>query len=58
MTYLHGSAEDIPLPEASVDGVLMFLSFHHFPDQLKALQEVQGCCDPGARRSCAASSPT
>ena len=41
VTYLKGSAEEIPLPEASVDGVLMFLSFHHFPDQLKAVQEVR-----------------
>lgn len=47
VTYLKGSAEDIPLPEASVDGVLMFLSFHHFPDQLKALQEVHRVLRPG-----------
>ncbi|MEI8411137.1 MULTISPECIES: class I SAM-dependent methyltransferase [unclassified Kribbella] len=47
VTYLPGSAEDIPLPEASVDGVLMFLSFHHFPDQLKALQEVRRVLEPG-----------
>lgn len=58
VTYLKGSAEDIPLPEASVDGVLMFLSFHHFPDQLKALQEVHRVLRPGEWRSCAASSPT
>ena len=47
VTYLKGSAEDIPLPEATVDGVLMFLSFHHFPDQLKALQEVRRVLRPG-----------
>ena len=47
VTYLKGSAEDIPLPEASVDGVLMFLSFHHFSDQLKALQEVHRVLRPG-----------
>lgn len=47
VTYLMGSAEEIPLPEASVDGVLMFLSFHHFPDQLKALQEVHRVLAPG-----------
>jgi SAM-dependent methyltransferase len=41
VTYLKGSAEDIPLPEASVDAVLMFLSFHHFPDQLQGLREVR-----------------
>ncbi|TCO23387.1 ubiquinone/menaquinone biosynthesis C-methylase UbiE [Kribbella steppae] len=47
VTYLRGSAEKIPLPEASVDGVLMFLSFHHFRDQLKALQEVHRVLKPG-----------
>ena len=47
VTYLKGSAEDIPLPEASVDAVLMFLSFHHFPDQLKGLQEVCRVLRPG-----------
>ena len=47
VTYLPGSAEEIPLPEASVDGVLMFLSFHHFRDQLKALQEVHRVLKPG-----------
>ena len=35
------------MPEASVDGVLMFLSFHHFRDQLKALQEVHRVLKPG-----------
>src|SRR5258707_1123207 len=47
VTYLKGSAEDIPLPEASVDAVLMFLSFHHFPDQLQGLREVRRVLRPG-----------
>lgn len=47
VTYLKGSAEEIPLPAASVDAVLMFLSFHHFPDQLKALREVRRVLAPG-----------
>ncbi|MGW6278095.1 methyltransferase domain-containing protein [Kribbella sp. NPDC055071] len=47
VTYLKGAAEEIPLPEASVDAVLMFLSFHHFPDQLKALSEVRRVLVPG-----------
>jgi SAM-dependent methyltransferase len=47
VTYLPGSAEDIPLPEACVDGVLMFLSFHHFRDQSKALHEVRRVLKPG-----------
>ncbi|MFF0340817.1 class I SAM-dependent methyltransferase [Kribbella sp. NPDC004875] len=47
VTYLKGSAEDIPLPEASVDAVLMFLSFHHFPDPLEGLREVRRVLRPG-----------
>jgi SAM-dependent methyltransferase len=47
VSYLKGSAEEIPLPEASVDAVLMFLSFHHFPDQLQALREVHRVLRPG-----------
>ncbi|MFG1623348.1 class I SAM-dependent methyltransferase [Kribbella sp. NPDC049227] len=47
VTYLKGGAEDIPLPEASVDGVLMFLSFHHFRDQQQALTEVHRVLEPG-----------
>jgi len=47
VTYLAGSGEHIPLPEASVDGVLMFLSFHHYRDQAKALAEVHRVLEPG-----------
>ncbi|WP_433168449.1 methyltransferase domain-containing protein [Kribbella sp. CA-247076] len=47
VTYLRGAAEEIPLPEASVDGVLMFLSFHHFRDQPRALREVRRVLKPG-----------
>ena len=47
VTYLKGSAENIPLPAASVDGVLMFLSFHHFRDQRKALEEIRRVLKPG-----------
>ncbi|MGW7679835.1 class I SAM-dependent methyltransferase [Kribbella sp. NPDC054772] len=47
VTYLKGSAEDIPLPEASVDAVLMFLSFHHFRDPLQGLREVRRVLRPG-----------
>ncbi|MEU4193729.1 class I SAM-dependent methyltransferase [Kribbella sp. NPDC026611] len=47
VTYLAGSAEAIPLPEASVDAVLMFLSFHHFRDQAQGLREVRRVLRPG-----------
>jgi ubiquinone/menaquinone biosynthesis C-methylase UbiE len=47
VTYLKGSAEAIPLPEASVDAVLMFLSFHHWTDPLQGLREVRRVLRPG-----------
>lgn len=47
VTYLKGSAEDIPLPEASVDVVLMFLTFHHWTDPLQGLREVRRVLRPG-----------
>ncbi|MGW1341583.1 class I SAM-dependent methyltransferase [Kribbella sp. NPDC002412] len=47
VVYRNGRAEEIPLPEASVDGVLMFLSFHHFRDQRQALEEVRRVLKPG-----------
>ncbi|WP_185759556.1 class I SAM-dependent methyltransferase [Kribbella jejuensis] len=47
VTYLAGSAEAIPLPEASVDVVLMFLTFHHWTDRLQGLREVRRVLRPG-----------
>ncbi|MFC6156713.1 class I SAM-dependent methyltransferase [Kribbella jiaozuonensis] len=47
VTYLKGSAEEIPLPEASVDAVLMFLTFHHWTDPLQGLREVRRVLRPG-----------
>ncbi|GAA1616911.1 MULTISPECIES: class I SAM-dependent methyltransferase [Kribbella] len=47
VSYLKGSAEDIPLPEASVDVVLMFLTFHHWTDPLQGLREVCRVLRPG-----------
>ncbi|WUJ68982.1 class I SAM-dependent methyltransferase [Kribbella soli] len=47
VSYLKGSAEEIPLPEASVDAVLMFLTFHHWTDPLQGLREVHRVLRPG-----------
>jgi SAM-dependent methyltransferase len=47
VTCLKGSAEAIPLPEASVDAVLMFLTFHHWTDPLQGLREVRRVLRPG-----------
>ncbi|WP_185444668.1 class I SAM-dependent methyltransferase [Kribbella qitaiheensis] len=47
VTYLDGSAEAIPLPAASCDFALLFLSFHHFGDKLRALRELARVVRPG-----------
>ena len=47
VTYLKGSAEAIPLPEASIDVVLMFLTFHHWTDPVQGLREVRRVLRPG-----------
>src|SRR5206468_1793014 len=40
VSYLVGEAAAIPLPDAAADGLLMFLSFHHFPDKPAAAREI------------------
>lgn len=47
--YLRGGASAIPLADASVDAVLMFLSFHHFPDKPLAAREIDRVLAPGGR---------
>lgn len=47
VTYLEGSAEAIPLPDASCDVALLFLSFHHFADQQQAFHELRRVLRPG-----------
>ena len=49
VTYMQGSAENIPLPEASCDLVLMFLSFHHVQDRQTAALEIARILRPGGR---------
>jgi ubiquinone/menaquinone biosynthesis C-methylase UbiE len=44
--YLAGEASHIPLPDASVDVVLMFLSFHHVPDRAGAAHEIARVLKP------------
>jgi ubiquinone/menaquinone biosynthesis C-methylase UbiE len=47
--YLPGRAEAIPLPDASCDLVLMFLSFHHVRDRPAAAREIRRVLGPGGR---------
>ncbi|HEX5261971.1 MAG TPA: class I SAM-dependent methyltransferase [Phenylobacterium sp.] len=48
-TYREGEAAAIPLPDASVDMILMFLSFHHVPDRAAAAKEIARVLKPGGR---------
>lgn len=49
VSYLAGEAAAIPLPDASADALLMFLSFHHFPDKGAAAREIARVVKPGGR---------
>lgn len=49
VTYLAGSAEAIPLPDASCDLVVMFLVLQHVRDQAAAASEVARVLRPGGR---------
>ncbi|MCR5875916.1 class I SAM-dependent methyltransferase [Phenylobacterium sp. J426] len=47
--YLAGHAAGIPLPDGAADFVLMFLSFHHYPDREAAVREIHRVLKPGGR---------
>ena len=49
--YLQGVAEDLPLPDASLDVAVFFNSLHHVPvaHQAQALQEAARALEPGGR---------
>lgn len=47
--YLAGSAGDMPVPSASADYVLMFLSWHHVQDKARAVRELARVLRPGGR---------
>jgi SAM-dependent methyltransferase len=49
VSYLAGRAEAIPLPDATADFVLMFLSWHHVTDKPVAACEVVRVLKPGGR---------
>lgn len=38
--WINASAEQIPLPDRSVDAAIVMLAFHHFQDNRKALREI------------------
>ncbi|MFF0776636.1 class I SAM-dependent methyltransferase [Nonomuraea wenchangensis] len=47
--YLEGRAESLPVPAASADYALMFLSWHHVADKPQAVHELARVLRPGGR---------
>jgi ubiquinone/menaquinone biosynthesis C-methylase UbiE len=47
VSYLAGSAEQIPLPDSSVDAALVFFVWHHVDDRAAALRELRRVVKPG-----------
>jgi SAM-dependent methyltransferase len=47
--FEEGRGEAIPFPDASFDRVLAIVSFHHMPDQPRALVEMHRVLRPGGR---------
>jgi ubiquinone/menaquinone biosynthesis C-methylase UbiE len=45
-TFYVGQAEELPLPEASVDLVVSTSSFHHWRDQIQGVRQVGGVLRP------------
>jgi ubiquinone/menaquinone biosynthesis C-methylase UbiE len=48
VSYLEGAASAIPLPDASVDLVLLYLVWHHVTDRAAARRKSAGCCGQAA----------
>ena len=49
LRYLAGAAEDIPVPSGTADYALMFLSWHHVQDKLRAVRELERVLRPAGR---------
>jgi len=49
VTYAAGSAEHIPLPDASCDAALLFFVWHHVDDREAAAQELRRVIKPGGK---------
>jgi ubiquinone/menaquinone biosynthesis C-methylase UbiE len=49
VTYSAGSAERIPLPDASCDAALLFFVWHHVVDREVAAQELRRVVKPGGK---------
>jgi SAM-dependent methyltransferase len=49
VTYAAGSAEHIPLPDASCDAALLFFVWHHVVDRASAARELRRVVKPGGK---------
>lgn len=49
VTYAAGSAEHIPLPDASCDAALLFFVWHHVDDREAAAHELRRVVKPGGK---------
>jgi ubiquinone/menaquinone biosynthesis C-methylase UbiE len=49
VTYAAGSAEHIPLPDASCDAALLFFVWHHVADRTGAARELRRVVKPGGK---------
>lgn len=49
VTYVAGSAEHIPLPDASCDAALLFFVWHHVVDHESAAQELRRVVKPDGK---------
>jgi ubiquinone/menaquinone biosynthesis C-methylase UbiE len=49
VTYEAGSAERIPLPDASCDAALLFFVWHHVADHQTAARELRRVVKPGGK---------
>ncbi len=49
VTYAAGSAEHVPLPDASCDAALLFYVWHHVVDRETAAQELHRVVRPGGK---------
>jgi len=49
VTYAAGSAEHIPLPDASCDAALLFFVWHHVADRETAALQLRRVVKPGGR---------
>jgi ubiquinone/menaquinone biosynthesis C-methylase UbiE len=49
VTFVHARAESLPFPTGDFDLVMSTISFHHWGDQVRGLEEIARVLRPGGR---------